>query len=302
MGADGRRRRSSLGRAGRGCGAGAGAGLGRLRRRRRRERDLGRRLRGFRRLAVGDALLELGFDQRQLGLQHAAARFLVGEGGLERRFRIGRGLRRRRRVRPLAGRQRQCRVGRQTAAQQPGAAQQQKQQWQRRQERARPGDGRARRRAEHRHGGRDRRLEHGAVRGGTGQRRLRQGGRQQPGGGFLLVAPADDDRPVADHEDEGVGRRAGGKLQGEADQAGVLARARRGQRIAQAADVGQAAPDLGQDRFPARGIEGRQRLHRARPAGVPVDRLAVLVQLRIGQKVGGAIAQAAAHDAAQLRR
>ena len=64
----------------------------------------------------------------------------------------------------------------------------------------------------------------------------------------------------------------------------------------------RAALDLGQDRFPARGIEGRQRLHRARPAGVPVDRLAVLVQLRIGQKVGGAIAQAAAHDAAQLRR
>ena len=50
------------------------------------------------------------------------------------------------------------------------------------------------------------------------------------------------------------------------------------------------------------GSRRRQRLHLARPVGVPVDRLAVLVQLRIGQQVGRAVAQAAAHDAAQLRR
>ncbi len=95
---------------------------------------------------------------------------------------------------------------------------------------------------------------------------------------------------------------AGSKLQRKADQAGILARARRRQRVAQTADVGQGPPDLGQDRVLPFGIEGGQRLHRARPTRVPVDRLAVLVQLRLGQKVGGAVAQAAAHDPAQLWR
>ena len=39
----------------------------------------------------------------------------------------------------------------------------------------------------------------------------------------------------------------------------------------------------------------------ARPVGVPVDRLAVLVRLRIGQQAGRIVAQPAAHHAAQLR-
>jgi hypothetical protein len=140
------------------------------------------------------------------------------------------------------------------------------------------------------------------VRGWTGRRGARQGGRQQRGGRLLLVAPADDDRPIVHHEDERIGRCPGGELQGKADQAHVLARARAGELIAQAADIGQGALDAGEHLFLARGIEGRQRLHHARPACVPVDRLAVLVQLWFGQKIGGAVPQAAAHDPAQLRR
>ncbi len=78
MGDVGRRRRSSLGLRWRGAGRGAGFGAGvgavlglRVRRRRRRDGDLRRRLGRLRRLAVGDALLELGFDQRQLDLEDA---------------------------------------------------------------------------------------------------------------------------------------------------------------------------------------------------------------------------------------
>ena len=66
------------------------------------------------------------------------------------------------------------------------------------------------------------RIEHRAP-----LRHARQGGAHQAGRRLLLVAPAHDDRPVADQEDEGLGRLLRRELQRAADQAAVLAVGRR---------------------------------------------------------------------------
>ena len=132
-------------------------------------------------------------------------------------------------------------------------------------------------------------------------RHLRGGERQEGGGLLFLVAPGNDDGPVADQENEGGRGRPRGKLQREADQAGVLAWAGRGERVAQPPDLGQEPLNFGQHLGAPGRVEIGYWLDGARPGGMPVDRRAVLVQLRVGQQVGGGIAQPAADDAAQLR-
>src|SRR5262249_53406102 len=101
---------------------------------------LGRFLGRFRRLAVGDALLELGLDRREHDLQRAAARFLPRIGGLQRRQRVGWWLGGRRGGWALARRQCHVGLGGQQVAQQPGARQQQEYQGQGQQEGAGPWD------------------------------------------------------------------------------------------------------------------------------------------------------------------
>jgi hypothetical protein len=97
---------------------------------------------------------------------------------------------------------------------------------------------------------------------------------------------------------------ARGELQGAADQAAVVdaARfaARLGERLSQPADLAQCEVNLREQGGAARLFEIGDALHFARPGGVPVDRLAILVQLRIGQQICGVIAQPPLHDAAEL--
>ena len=89
---------------------------------------------------------------------------------------------------------------------------------------------------------RRRRIEHRAP-----LRHARQGGAHQARRRLLLVAPAHDDRPVADQEDEGLGRLLRRELQRAADQAAVLAAAGGRERGAEPGDVGQCRVDLRQD-------------------------------------------------------
>ena len=166
---------------------------------------------------------------------------------------------------------------------------------------AQPRDGRARA-DEHRQGGAS-----GAS--STGRRPLGgSGGRGKVAGSsrlrrLLLVAPARRS-PAA--------RRPGRRRIGPARGRRAAATGRR--RPCPRADPRRPACRPGGGSRPAcarprpaprravRRRERRQRLHLARPVGVPVDRLAVLVRLRIGQQAGRSVAQAAAHHAAQLRR
>src|SRR6185437_3920922 len=71
---------------------------------------------------------------------------------------------------------------------------------------------------------------------------------------------------------------------------------------AEPGDLAQRRVDLREDLAAARRIEVGDLAHLAGPAGVPVDRLAVLVELRLCQQVGGAVAQPPADRPAQLRR
>ena len=231
LGTEGMRRRSSLGRgAGRGGGAGAGAGFGGC---------------GCARATWGGGLGGSG------GLQ-SAMRFLSSasisasstlsararassdeKAALRAGFGSGGGS-------AAGGASGPSRVASasagsagQQAAQQPGGRQQQEQQRQRGRERTRPGNDGARRpqggQGPRRHG---RRFEDGLPRAGCRHRCLRQGRREQRVGRLLLVAPADDDRPVAHQENERIGWRPGGELQGKTDQAHILARAGGGELVA----------------------------------------------------------------------
>ena len=261
-------------------------------------RRLGRlgRLCHFGRLAVGDALLQFALDCRNFDRECLGPRILRRERGLEHRQRIVHGGRRR--TRPaLVQRQRQRRISRKEVTQQPGAGQQQRKQWQRGEQSACPRnrsavgrDHRRRSGGEHRH----------MLRGRCG--RLGQGRRQQCVCSFLLVAPAHDDGSIADQEHEQFRRPARGELQGTADHAHVVAVARAFQRLAKPSDIGESGIDLCQRGGAFGESEVCDLTDLARPGGVPVDRAAVLVELRFGQQVGRVVAEAAAHDPADLRR
>ena len=91
-------------------------------------------------------------------------------------------------------------------------------------------------------------------------------------------------------------------LQRQADHAHVFLGTGASQRVAQAANVGQRPLHLVEHGSAALGRQAGQGLHRTCPVGVPVDCLAVLVQLRLGEQLGRVIAQPTTHDAPQLRR
>ncbi len=140
------------------------------------------------------------------------------------------------------------------------------------------------------------------MRAANRRRPGRSARRRQRRGAVLLVAPGDDHRPVADQEDVGGRGRAGGELEREADDAGLLLRPVAREHIAEAADLRQRRLDA---RHGGLALGGRQRIEGADgagPAGAPVDGLAVGMDLRLGQQIGRRVAQPAAQHAAELRR
>ena len=94
---------------------------------------------------------------------------------------------------------------------------------------------------------------------------------------------------------------AGPELAGLVKIVRAVPRNEQGERVAQPPDLGQEPLNFGQHLGAPGRVEIGYWLDGARPGGMPVDRRAVLVQLRVGQQVGGGIAQPAADDAAQLR-
>jgi hypothetical protein len=231
--------------------------------------------------------------RRELALQRLLARFLAGERGLEQRHRIGGRRRRWGRRRSLARGDGERGILGNAAAQQPRAAQEKEQQRQRKYQRAQPRHAGGRR-----HGGGDR--KRWWVQDGDALRRHRECRRQNRGRGFLLIAPGDDDRLVADQEDERVGGSLRGELQRLADQPGVLGVDGTGERVAQRRDVAQAAIDRVEHSVAFAGIEIVEPSHLAWPVGIPVDGAAVVMRLWVGQEIGRSGAEAAADDAAQL--